>query len=207
MTSAKYGLVSFSFEALSNSFLNCDYGNNATNNVDLFLEILDSDFLGEVDLNDPGLLYITGYASFKVKQQLSCVSCQNFIVSNEESPNEYFDSLNRGGLTVPSDIVVNAGAHMYGIMNCLISEGYERDFLQSSSQQKLLLDLSIRSLEENPVTGDVVNSNCVCGEKKVNTIMKILKPMSNVLLNNYCKIRNSLISANKVKKRKLQTLL
>jgi len=132
-----------------------------------------------------------------------------FIESkNYDTCNTYFSYLNRGNLTIPSDTVILVGQHIYGIMQCLISNEYENAFLSVTHQQQLLIKLGTKSLNNNDLTSNILSDTCICGNTHKQIILDILKCMTNILLNNYKKLRNNYYTENlKVKKRKLQTLI
>jgi hypothetical protein len=119
--SAKYGCVKFDPDLLSDS-AECD-GIVADISPFLGLEIT-SDFY----LDSSVLLYVSGYASSKSEKVVGCELCRSVIIgSSYDDP--YVDDLNRGGLTLPSDDVVDIGFLSLAIMNRLISREYEEKFL------------------------------------------------------------------------------
>lgn len=148
-------------------------------------------------------------AAFKIKHRLRCNLCYEFVESkNYDTCNTYFSDLNRGNLTIPSDTIILIGQHMYGIMQCLISNEYENAFLNVTHQQQLLIKLVTESLNSNHLTSNILIDTYICGYTHAKIVLDILKCMANILLNNYRKLKTNYYSENmNVKKRKLQTLL
>lgn len=206
--SAKYGQVAFSFDALT---VVADYviNNSTIDDYTVFSKIVNHNFIDIVDIDNPALIYICGYAAFKIKHRLHCKLCCEFVESkNYDTCNIYFLDLNRGNLTIPSDTIILIGQHIYGIMQYLISNEYENAFLSVTHQQQLLLKLVAESLNRNNLTANILNDTCICGHTHAQIVLDILKCMANILLNNYRKCRtNHYLEKINTKKRKLQTLL
>lgn len=208
LTSARYGKVKFNFDMLPET-----YTKNKNNDVNVddskFLGMLtDNNFLSTVDVDDSSLLYICGYSSFKLKQKLECSFCINLITADiNESTDQYFNYLNRGGLTVPSGLVMTIGQHVYCVVQNLISKRYENLFIKVCNQKSLIVQIALRSLTASEVVSDLVTKICSCETTHLNLFTKLLGIMANILLNNYCKlVKNAATQDSKFKKRKLETL-
>ena len=76
--------------------------NHYSVNTDNFSSILAEIYLEPVNVNENVLIYICGYSSFKAAQGLSCGLCTDFVFGSYVN-DEYFNNLNRGRLTIPSD--------------------------------------------------------------------------------------------------------
>ncbi|KAL3283371.1 hypothetical protein HHI36_006519 [Cryptolaemus montrouzieri] len=170
-------------------------------------------------LSEPSLVYICGYASFKIKNKLAfCEMCTNFITQAQSQIEDdldnfkYLNDLNRGELSIPSDTVVLPGKHIYYVMNHLIPKKFEMDFLKCENKRKLLIQLTNKGFDftlfNTRLSSQIYYDNCVCGSQFKDVINKLLKTMSNILLNNYTKVKNNSISQlSAPKKRKLLTVL
>ena len=133
--------------------------------------------------------------------------CHELIVSCTEIDDNYFKDLNRGGLTVPSLVTLTIGRQAYGIMQFLVSEEYEKLFLASSQQHLLLTTLILKGLRRNEVTASFCIDVCVCGQCFEDLFKEIVKILSNLMLNNYRKIKSESCETQAMGKRKLSTLL
>ena len=122
--------------------------------------------------NLPVLVYVAGFVASKVTSKLNCSNCKKILspgknVINAEidsSLNEYFNNLNRGGLTYPSSILLHTFQASYSIFNTCISSNLEEKFLNLKNQKAVLLDLNsnfwkfsdylqINSMCSNPTCG------------------------------------------------------
>jgi hypothetical protein len=144
---------------------------------------------------------VCGYASNSVYKKIDCTFCQCSIreAKGDEVGCPYFDSLQRGGLSLPTEFVITIFFHMNAIHSL---------FLMKTKQTKILCQLTNVSLENNNFFG-LFNIDCVCG-KSTKSLAELFYPIfSNILLNNYTKIRNDLLRSKEVqskgKKRKIKT--
>ncbi|KAJ4437015.1 hypothetical protein ANN_17147 [Periplaneta americana] len=203
--SAKYGILKWSSQT-SEAAENIDLERNETVDVAPFFRVIQDPDTFTFEADTSSLLYISGYASFKVSSRLQCPLCIDYLVGKETSNQDiYFDNLNRGGLTLPSDFVIYVAKIAFCIVNALISRGTnEEQFVKCGNQKKLLMLLC-----KTVLCGDAgfVNDVCPCGMEYIELADKILSVITNILLNNYSKARNDNISASKpvYGKRKLQT--
>lgn len=185
---------------------------------DEFFDDLYDDFFtsSELEISDSGLIIVCGYASFKLKTKYKCEECMTQFLSEDDSENEYFKEINRGGLTVPTDLCLELGKLAHRTLKMLISEKYESRFIQCSNQKRIM----IHFLEESLFLLDInQDEKCVlCDTPFLKYFREVFKTFSNILLNNYSKIRNNVqeaikksvsTSSTKAKKpeqRKLSTL-
>ena len=100
--------------------------------------------------NFPVLVYVAGFIASKAMSKLNCSICKKILspgknIINAEidsSLNEYFNNLNRGGLTYPSSILLHTFQASYSIFNTCISSNLEEKFLNLKNQKVVLLDLN-----------------------------------------------------------------
>lgn len=179
-----------------------------------FASVLDSNYLESVEVDESVQLYICGYIAHAISKKMNCNSCINMIVESKGEcvGSDYFDFLQRGGLTVSSDCVNVIFTHMYAIFEFIMNHPEdENKFLKISKQKPLLCRLAVRSLERYGFA-DELDKICSCGKEfriQVNMVCSIL---ANIILNNYVKYKNNLKddlhghnSSEKSKKRKLST--
>ena len=100
--------------------------------------------------NFPVLVYVAGFIASKAMSKLNCSICKKILspgknIINAEidsSLNEYFNNLNRGGLTYPSSILLHTFQASYSIFNTCILSNLEEKFLNLKNQKVVLLDLN-----------------------------------------------------------------
>ena len=95
---------------------------------------------------------------------------------------------------------------MFCLMQKLISDKFETLFLSITNQRKILISLGYSSILQDCDITYVIKEHCGCGMLTEKTITSILQHFSNILLNNYVKLRNNINCSSSMKKRKLQTL-
>ena len=93
------------------------------------------------------LLMVTGYIAKKTMLRMTCKACkQNFGYLELQQLNleidsdllMYFESINRRGLTYPSNFLFNVIQCAYNVFNVCISK-YEKEFLKVVNQKQTLL--------------------------------------------------------------------
>ena len=221
LKSAKFGKITFNpenFEEIDN-----DVVDEQESQVGLkFLQIIETDYLNTAEIDEDLLLYIAGYAAFKLSAKVCCSTCRIIIVSNEIPDSNYFNELNRGGLTVPSKTVMMVAKHVLCITNVLISEEYEREFLKIGQQRALIRSLAEKGIQHKEGRlNHKFRDQCLCGADMRAIFRKMLTTFVNICLNNYTKMKNDALkmitpkpkeknqaegAMKSGKKRKLQTL-
>ena len=174
MKSARYGDIKFNFDDLSNLEVADDIFDDGVplhvNELTAFDELYDDlfdDYFGDEVINSishSGLIHVCGYISFQLKTWINCKDCLEIFrcseVSSNASKNQYFEEINRGGLSLPANLCLQLGKLAYLVMAKLISEKYETAFVTSSNQRKLI----IHFIEESLFLIDFPNKECeTCG--------------------------------------------
>lgn len=101
---------SFSFAEIQKKFENpCEtqqvYSfDDSSIDVSKFIDVLNTDYLADSEVDESVKIYISGYASHTISRKLNCEFCKSVIVEDKglSIGNEYFDNLQRGGLSVPT---------------------------------------------------------------------------------------------------------
>ena len=84
------------------------------------------------------LVYIAGYAAKKMQGHLQCNFCLSLLIDEsrgtfeieiDDDISNYFENLNRGGLTYPSKLLISVYQAAYGIFSVCISPKYEKMFI------------------------------------------------------------------------------
>ena len=147
------------------------------------------------------LLMVTGFVAKRTITHLTCKACKSKIgcvgkpmhLFVDEKSNQYFDLINRGGLTYPSNILFTVMQFAYLIFNLCIST-LETPFLKLHHQKQTFLGVVERFIVENEDCQDV-NTPCEeCGDILLVVIMKALSCFANTLLNNYSKDKKKILS-------------
>ncbi|CAG9770238.1 unnamed protein product [Ceutorhynchus assimilis] len=140
-----------------------------------------------------------------------CDKCQSLVVlaKDIQTDHTYFNSLQRGGLCIATQETKFIYFHLCAIFEYIINnKDLESMFLKTNDHHNLLSQLTLLALESDTFNIDL-NKICECGanSKKIYSFASLI--MSNIILNNYTKFKNSECHKNKTdssKKRKLTTL-
>ena len=154
------------------------------------------------------LLCVTGFVAKKTLSHIDCSKCKVKLGSVEkplelfvdEKSHKYFDLINRGGLTFPSNFLFTITQFAYLIFNVCIST-LETEFLQLKHQKQTYLGVVERFITGHEECTDVHSICDSCGVTHLNIIMKSLGCFANTLLNNYSKNKCDDISTSKVSRK------
>jgi hypothetical protein len=178
-------------------------------NTQVFQELFESNYLEnyEPKFDRSAALYICGYAAHSISRKLHCLECQQLIRSGKgvASDDDYFDMLQRGGLSVPSEIVILIFMHMSAVFYTLCNDTrFKSKFLNADlNHKKSLSSLTVQSLLMDRAAIDFNGLCCSCGKNHKIVYHTILSIFSNILLNNFSKRENDNVESDR--KRKLKT--
>jgi len=162
--------------------------------VDMYAGFFDDFQFNYRQIPEGEIIYVSGYVSFQMKQKVSCDVCVTMFASDEPIENKYFEDINRGGLSVPSNLCITLGLLANQIMQDLISEKYESVFVKSRNHRRVLMFL----LEEALFFFDNVDDECtICRSIPRPKYLQAFKIFSNILLNNYRKCKSDAIDSMK----------
>lgn len=160
----------------------------------------------------PVLVYIAGYSVHSVLKYLNnCQFCNFLLTRNDEifyhENHVLIHHQDRGGLKYPTDDVINIVTYAYIVITKLLSE-HEDSFLKAQNHRQVAISVvsNVLELSEKYLSFDT------CADKHSSNVISkcIVKKVVNILLNNYCKKKNDLISYvshSKAQERKLKTLM
>lgn len=208
--SARYGYVKFTITILD-SLRNPSLETSVTKDEHLvFLKILDCIENYEDGIDESAVIYIAGYATYKVCNRIQCENCL-INLSQCSTDDHYFQDLNRGGLRVSSEMILHLAKVTIAIMNGLVSNEFENYFLRQRNHKQILNSLVIEAIKRIVLLEFYWNSeceNCLVNNKKI--LLQFISIFSNICLNNYRKLKTNTDRVtrqlNLSKKRKLQTL-
>jgi len=133
-----------------------------------------------------------------MKGHLQCNSCLSLLVDARRGTFEiavaddisnYFENLNRGGLTYSFNSLISIYQAAYSIFSVCISPKYEKSFISLKNQKRVLIELSSEfwQLSED-FDFELICMSC---KKKKSACFKMsLSFLFNILLKNYTKSRN-----------------
>lgn len=179
-------------------------GGNENNYLDTFSSIIEEYEMVEVsESNMMSLIYIAGYVARGVERGINCDKCRSLLSYDRplECDNQcaettvYLKILDRGGLKWPTDFVLRVTVCTFKVFQCLISINYENEFLKIRNQRHALQCLSCDAL-------GIVNSVCECGVSSDYMVKRATYILANIMLNNYCKIKQSDAASTSRAKRK-----
>lgn len=134
----------------------------------------------------------------------------------ETGIDQYFDTLQRNGLSIATELVMSILVHMCSILEFIINDDTcLNKFLHNKKQKTLLCKLTIYSIENEDFYSEFLESCSNCETPHSLLLNKLCSIFANILLNNYCKQTNmarkktrindnSLLKSSKM--RKLSTL-
>jgi hypothetical protein len=170
--SARYGLIKFSFDKLP-VLDSSDYGTDVFM-LNKYLKILNDIEIYNRYIDESAIIYISGYATFKICRKISCSTCASYL-SGADINDDYFIQINRGGLTVASDLILELAKLTLSIMNGLTSEKYEENFLRDKSHKLILSKLILESVTRNQVLNSIFNACCpTCSNYNSNILEKCI---------------------------------
>ena len=140
------------------------------------------------------LLMVTGFVAKRTITYLTCITCKSKLgcvgkpidLFVDEQSNHYFNLINRGGLTYPTNMLFKRIQYAYLIFMLCIST-LEADFLKVSNQKQTYLGVVEQFITENDNCKDVHVVCEHCGVVMKVIVMKALSNFANTLLNNYSK--------------------
>lgn len=188
--------------------------------IEPFQDILGNLAYFNCDLDQSVKMYICGYAAHAVCKKLQCDLCKTFIRKGKGSTipgNQYFNNLQRGGLSEAQENVDYLFVHMCSIFETIINHSeYSYKFLASENQKDILVSLTSESVRDE-LWFDDFKYLCQCGQNLLKIFSNLCSIFANILLNNYVKkINNKHLETtkrkatssteNKNKTRKLKSL-
>lgn len=166
------------------------------------IQLVDEDDIAEEQQDV--LIYIAGYVAKTAARYVKCSNCRAILMQDrsletsfEAEGYNYMKIIDRGGLKIPTKIVITICAYAKKIFE-IILESSEDAFKHCRNQRNVLINLVERRIV-------YLNHQCAnCGASSEPIYRKCIFSMVNILLNNYCKNKNNAIRCSK--KRKLSTL-
>ena len=139
------------------------------------------------------LLLVSGYVAHKSISHISCEDCKLLFGDKDKPLNleitakhlQYFDCLNRGGLTYPSNLLFSVLQCAYIIFNMCISEDFEEIFLKVYNQKYTLIGVIERYITSHDDFGGIFIYCNKCDTEWHLLLIKAIGCFVNVLLNDY----------------------
>lgn len=139
-------------------------------------------------------VHICGYAAHAICKKLKCDLCKTFIRKAKGSTtpdNQYFNNLQRGGLSEAQENVDYLFVHMCSIFETIVNNSeYSCKFLASENQKDILVTLTTQSVQDE-LWFDDFNYLCQCGQNLLKIFSNLCSIFANILLNNYVKKINN----------------
>ena len=154
------------------------------------------------------LLMVTGFVAQGTITHLTCITCKSklgcvgkpiYLFVDEQS-NQYFNLINRGGLTYPTNMLFKTIQYAYLIFMLCFSP-LEADFLKVPNKKQTYLRVVEQCITENNNCKDVHVACEHCGVVMKVIVMKAMSCFANTLLNNYSKGKCEDIITSKVSRK------
>ena len=154
--------------------------------------IVDCDSIIITDADMSEIVFIARYVGYKLKSKLSCIDCRLELLTDQtldcdfpgdESFN-YMANIDRGGLTWPTELMVDIVAQSIIVFKCLVSPKYCKQFNMLTNQRSVLAQLA----SERCIQVAVLSGKCSsCGVTLVDLAKPCIQTVCNISLNNYSK--------------------
>ena len=169
-----------------------DADNECDVNLSAFHSVLaECDDVCVSDSEMSALVFVGGYVGFKLKRKLSCIDCRLEFFTEKalecELPSDdfnYMANIDRGGLTWPTDLLVNIVVQCIIVFKCLVSQTHVARFNLAKNQRAILSGLS---LQRCSTVVDMSDKCSGCGVAMADIAKMCIKTVSNISLNNYSK--------------------
>jgi hypothetical protein len=154
--------------------------------------IVDCDSILISDAEMSSIVFIAGYVGFKLKSKLSCIDCRLELLTDralecdfprDESFN-YLASIDRGGLTWPTKLMVEIVAQTIIVFKCLVSAKYCKQFNMLTNQRSIMTRLACQRCIQVAVLSGKCSS---CGIVISDLAKPCITTVSNISLNSYRK--------------------
>ena len=109
----------------------------------------------------------------------------------------YFESINRGGFTYPSNFLCNVIQCAYNVFKVCISK-CEKEFLEVVNQKQTLMGLFEKHISSINYFSDHLLVCDVCKVELITNVMQSLSCFANILLKNYSISKSESLSAVKI---------
>lgn len=205
--------VPLSNDMLSKTIDNIEFENTRSNtrvltNLDL---VYTEEEFADISNCLPVFTYLGGYCARAVIKRNKCEACQKHLVldkffDTELNTNSHYSlikNIDRGGLLYPHPDVVNVVLLNYITVQKLICSEYEKEFLQCTEQRELVIELTEKAVKQHNFF--LTDFSCNNHSKK-SILYNTAKVSTNIILNNYVKIKNDNFIKYGNKKRKLSTV-
>lgn len=158
----------------------------------------------------PVFTYLAGYCGRGILKKSRCDVCRKFIlldksfcINEEMSQYSLIKNIDRGGLLYPHSDIVNVIILNYLTVQKLINSDNEKAFLCSNHQRDIVIHYTEAVVRRHNFF--ITDFFCPTHDRDL-ILYNLVKVSTNILLNNYVKIKNDCFSKNSSKKRKLSTV-
>jgi len=154
------------------------------------------------------LFYISGCFARNLSLKTTCSFCKNLLLGSEltnEKITELFSQVNRGGLTIPSEIVFQMGIYAWNFYSILIKTQCLKQCLISENVPSVLVfEQSFILFFENSENPNVsfLSIKCVVGHSILNFLKPLLRKFFNAFSKNFVVSLNSFINESKINRSK-----
>ena len=158
------------------------------------------------------LFYVAGCFSRNLVRQTDCCSCKNLLLAFENSVNEsknephltLFNNVNRGGLTLPSELIFLLSIQAWHFYHLIFLQPCLKQFITSEtykSQQVFVKAFTMYLNEFDETRSLFINRTCKNSHHFEDFVVKFTKKMFNVFAKNLVSKFNSDIHSTKIDKK------
>jgi hypothetical protein len=127
-----------------------------------------------------------------MKTKLSCIDCRQELLTERalecdfpcDASFDYISQIDRGGLTWPTELMVDMVVQTIIVFKCLVSAKCAKQFTAAQKQRSIMAQLALqRCLQVASLSGKC----SVCGTALTDLAQMCIKVVCNIALNNYTK--------------------
>lgn len=158
----------------------------------IFEHNLTQEYLSSCNIDKSAQIYACGYAAHSISTKVSCEMCRQLLRKSKgaETDDIYFDHLQRGGLSVPTDAICEIFFHMSAVLQDIIQDtNSKKRFFEETKNKNVLIILTFNSLDSFDFFTNF-ETKCDCGAIIRELFLKVASPLCNILLNNFTKLFN-----------------
>ena len=159
----------------------------------------------------PITYYVAGYIARQLMTKTECEDCQTMFSKDKEPLNveidktgatedetrageAFVDSINRGGLIKPTDLLNIIAAHTNDFWKYIkLNPDILKHFLSSVNCQSLFTKVFLEKIDESAATDSILNATCRSGHKFTPFVTHISNAMFNMFGKNFASEANSKI--------------